>query len=185
MRNKLMIWTAALLCSAPLAHAQQPATDRGAVGHRRRRSPVRLDGRRRSTLRTVPGPARRRSSRESAFAKNTDTKIYDLGATNIGYRDQNYFVELHRREVEDLRVLRCDPAQLQLPDVHTLGADLHRRVQAGRQRAGRRAEQGARRRRRAAERHRNSRPDRSTSGSRSRSTSSRVGTRSTAGTRAT
>src|SRR4051794_12275366 len=91
MRNKLMIWTAALLCSAPLAHAQQAAITEAPSGiadiGARFGSPN-GDEARYERYRDLRGGLFSRI----AFAKNTDQKMYDLGLSNAGYRDQNYFV---------------------------------------------------------------------------------------------
>ena len=92
MRTKLMIVTAALLCVAPLARAQQAAPAAEPVGV------VDLGAR----LTSVDGDEARyeryRDTRNGVFSriefgKATDQYKYAAGASNIGYRDQNYYAD--------------------------------------------------------------------------------------------
>ena len=105
MRNKLMIWTAALLCSAPLAHAQQAATSEEPAG-------IADFGVRAGTTEGDEARYERYQDLRNGvfsriqFGKVTDQSILNLGASNIGYRDQNYYAQLHERQVEDLGILR-------------------------------------------------------------------------------
>jgi MtrB/PioB family decaheme-associated outer membrane protein len=90
MRNKLIVWTAALLCSAPLAHAQQAATTEAPAG-------IVDFGIRAGTMDgDYARYERYQDLRDGAFSrvqfgKATDTYMYGFGASNIGYRDQNYY----------------------------------------------------------------------------------------------
>lgn len=88
MRNKLIALTAALLCSAPLAHAQQAASTEPA-------GVVDFGVRAGSTEGDYARYERYQDLRDGAFSKvqfgkQTDTYRFDLGAWNIGYRDQSY-----------------------------------------------------------------------------------------------
>ena len=92
MRNKLIVWTAALLCSAPLAHAQQAATSEAPTGI------VDVGARITSTDGDEARYERYRDLRSGVFSrvrfdKNTDQVKFNLGASNIGYRDQNYYAD--------------------------------------------------------------------------------------------
>jgi MtrB/PioB family decaheme-associated outer membrane protein len=91
MRTRLIAFTAVLLCSAPLAHGQQVAPIDAASGV--------IDFGLRGG--TEDGDFARyeryQDLRDGAFSRirfgrTTDTHIYDVGASNIGYRDQNYRV---------------------------------------------------------------------------------------------
>lgn len=93
MRTKLIVLTAALLCSAPFAHAQQPvaAVPEASSGV------VDIGPRITSTDGDEARYERYRDLRSGLFSrvyfgKDTDKVKYDLGASNIGYRDQNYYV---------------------------------------------------------------------------------------------
>lgn len=94
MRNKLMIWTAVLLCSAPLASAQQeaaPATPgavTGVVDFGFRGGALEQDYARYERYRDLRDGAFSRI----AFGQEKDGYKWNAGAYNIGYRDQNYFV---------------------------------------------------------------------------------------------
>ena len=90
MRNTLMIWTAALLCSAPLAHAQRAATTDKPAGI------VDVGIRAGTTTGDLARYERYRDLRNGAFSrvqfgKDSDRYRFSLGASNIGYRDQNYY----------------------------------------------------------------------------------------------
>ncbi len=90
MRTKLIALTAALLCSAPLAHAQQAANTQPA-------GIVDFGVRAGTTEGDYARYERYQDLRDGAFSKvqfgkNTDTYMFNLGAWNIGYRDQNYYV---------------------------------------------------------------------------------------------
>lgn len=90
MRNKLIIWTAALLCSAPLAHAQQAATTdepAGIVDFGIRAGTTTGDEARYERYRDLRSGAFSRIQ----FGKDSDQYKFNLGASNIGYRDQNYY----------------------------------------------------------------------------------------------
>src|SRR5215208_753101 len=90
MRNKLVIWTAALLCSAPLAHAQQAATTGAPTGV------VDFGARAGTTDGDEARYERYQDLRNGAFSRIqfgrvTDQAVLNLGASNVGYRDQNYY----------------------------------------------------------------------------------------------
>lgn len=89
MRTTLMIWMAALLCSAPLAHAQQPATEApaGIVDLGIRAGTMTGDSARYERYRDL----RDGTFSRIQFGKDTDTYRYGFGASNIGYRDQYYY----------------------------------------------------------------------------------------------
>ena len=92
MRTKLMIVTAALLCVAPLARAQQAAPAAEPVGV------VDLGARMTSVDGDEARYERYRDTRNGVFSriefgKATDQYKYAAGATNIGYRDQNYYAD--------------------------------------------------------------------------------------------
>ena len=92
MRTKLMIVTAALLCVAPLARAQQPAPAADPVGV------VDLGARMTSVDGDEARYERYRDTRNGVFSriefgKATDQFKYAFGASNIGYRDQNYYAD--------------------------------------------------------------------------------------------
>ncbi|HUR33590.1 MAG TPA: MtrB/PioB family outer membrane beta-barrel protein [Vicinamibacterales bacterium] len=92
MRNMLMTLTAALLCSAPLAHAQQPAPAEAPAGV------VDLGIRAGTMNGDFARYERYRDLRDGVFSKvefgkDTGTTMFRLGASNIGYRDQNYQAE--------------------------------------------------------------------------------------------
>ena len=92
MRTKLMIVTAALLCVAPLARAQQAAPAAEPVGV------VDLGARMTSVDGDEARYERYRDTRNGVFSriefgKATDQFKYAFGASNIGYRDQNYYAD--------------------------------------------------------------------------------------------
>jgi MtrB/PioB family decaheme-associated outer membrane protein len=91
MRNKLMIWTAALLCSAPLARAQQAATPEaapeGVVDFGVRAGTMDGDYARYERYQDLRNGAFSRVQ----FGRNDDKTMFAFGASNIGYRDQNYY----------------------------------------------------------------------------------------------
>ncbi|MBS1816749.1 MAG: MtrB/PioB family outer membrane beta-barrel protein [Acidobacteria bacterium] len=88
MRNKLMMLTAALMCAAPLAHAQDAATTEpaGIVDIGVRAGTTEGDFARYERYQDLRNGAFSRVQ----FGKATDKAIFDFGAWNIGYRDQNY-----------------------------------------------------------------------------------------------
>ena len=88
MRTKLMILTAALLCSAPLAHAQQAASTEpaGIVDFGVRAGTTDGDEARYERYQDLRSGA----FSKVQFGKQTDTYMFNVGAWNIGYRDQNY-----------------------------------------------------------------------------------------------
>jgi MtrB/PioB family decaheme-associated outer membrane protein len=82
--------TAALLCSAPLAQAQQPAPADEPTGL------VDIGVRAGTTSGDEARYERYRDLRNGVFSrvrfgKDTDRYTFSLGASNIGYRDQNYY----------------------------------------------------------------------------------------------
>ena len=90
MRTKLTIFTAALLCMAPLAHAQQAAIADQATGV------VDVGVRAGTRDGDVARYERYQDLRNGAFsrirfAKDTDHSMLSVGASNIGYHDQNYY----------------------------------------------------------------------------------------------
>jgi MtrB/PioB family decaheme-associated outer membrane protein len=91
MRNKLIVWTAALLCSAPLAQAQQAATTEpaGIVDFGVRAGTMDGDFARYERYQDLRDGAFSRVQ----FGKDTDQAMYSVGASNIGYRDQNYYAD--------------------------------------------------------------------------------------------
>jgi len=91
MRTRLIVLTAALLCSAPLARAQQAATTEpaGVADVGVRAGSMDGDEARYQRYQDLRNGVFSRVS----FGKVTDTTILSLGASNIGYRDQNYFVD--------------------------------------------------------------------------------------------
>ena len=88
MRNKLIALTAALLCSAPLAQAQQAANTEpaGVVDFGVRAGTTEGDAARYERYQDLRNGAFSKVS----FGKQTDTSKFDFGAWNIGYRDQSY-----------------------------------------------------------------------------------------------
>lgn len=92
MRTKLTIFTAALLCVAPLAFAQEAATTEAATG-------VVDIGVRAGTLDGDYARYERYQDLRNGlfsrvqFGKNTDHSRMSLGASNIGYRNQNYYAD--------------------------------------------------------------------------------------------
>ena len=91
MRNKLIVLTAALLCSAPFAHAQQAASTEpaGIVDFGIRAGTTEGDEARYERYQDLRSGA----FSKVQFGKQTDTYMFNVGARNIGYRDQNYNAE--------------------------------------------------------------------------------------------
>ena len=94
MRNKLTIWTAALLCSASLANAQPqeaaPATPgavTGVIDFGFRGGALEDDYARYERYRDLRDGAFSRIN----FGQEKETYNWSAGARNIGYRDQFYF----------------------------------------------------------------------------------------------
>ncbi len=88
MRTKLIVLTAALLCSAPLAQAQQAASTEpaGIVDFGVRAGSMEGDYARYERYRDLRDGA----FSKVQFGKQSETYKFDFGAYNIGYRDQNY-----------------------------------------------------------------------------------------------
>jgi MtrB/PioB family decaheme-associated outer membrane protein len=88
MRTRLILLTAALLCSAPIAHAQQAATTApaGIVDFGVRAGTTEGDEARYERYQDL----RSGSFSKVQFGRQTDTYQFNFGAWNIGYRDQNY-----------------------------------------------------------------------------------------------
>lgn len=90
MRTKLTIFTAALLCVAPLALAQEAATTSETTGV------VDIGARAGARDGDYARYERYQDLRNGVFSrvqfgKSTDHYLLNLGASNIGYRDQNYY----------------------------------------------------------------------------------------------
>ena len=88
MRTKLILLTAALLCSAPFAHAQQAANPEpaGIVDFGVRAGTTEGDEARYERYQDLRSGA----FSKVQFGKQTDSYQFNFGAWNIGYRDQNY-----------------------------------------------------------------------------------------------
>lgn len=88
MRTKLIVLTAALLCSAPLAHAQQAASTEpaGVADFGVRAGTTEGDAARYERYRDLRNGAFSRVE----FGKQSETSKFEFGAWNIGYRDQSY-----------------------------------------------------------------------------------------------
>jgi MtrB/PioB family decaheme-associated outer membrane protein len=90
MRTTLFVWTAALLCAAPSAYAQQAAAAApapiGVLDLGVRAGSMDGDFARYERYQDLHDGAFSRIE----FGKTTDAYMYDAGARNIGYRDQTY-----------------------------------------------------------------------------------------------